>query len=148
MSDDITRFSGEYAWLGNFFPVVVELDGELYPSVESTYQAAKTLDPAKRREISDAPAAGKAKRLGRQVKLRGDWESIKLDVMKGLLRQKFSESPLKEKLLDTYPLGLAEGNAWGDSWWGVCYPDLVSTGVGENMLGKLLMEVREELRRK
>ena len=136
---DITSFTGEYRFLSNFFPAVVTLDGETYPSVEHAYQAAKTTSPIAREAIRTCPKPGQAKRNGRMVQLRPDWEEIKLDVMRDLLWQKFQHYDLREQLLATGDRRLIEGNHWNDTFWGVC------RGVGQNWLGVLLMEIREEM---
>lgn len=136
----IDYFSGPYWWLSNFYPCVVELDGESYPTVEHAYQAAKTRALEDRKIIQCAETPGQAKRYGQQVLLRSDWEDIKLKVMLELLRQKFElNSMLAARLTNTFPGDLVEGNYWDDEFWGVC------NGVGENHLGKLLMLVREEV---
>lgn len=136
----IESFQGEYRFLSNFWHVYVRYDGELYPTVEHAYQAAKTLNPEFRKAIAYA-TTGEAKRMGRQVPMRPDWDSIKIDVMRDLLRQKFTEEPeLRELLLATGDAELIEGNTWGDYFWGVC------NGEGQNNLGKLLMEIRDGLR--
>ena len=132
--------AGEFKWLSNFYMVDVEYDGETYRSTEHAYQAAKTLLPAERREIQEAPTCGKSKRLGQKVALRPDWEAIKLDVMYDLLQQKFQDPELQQKLLATGDQHLVEGNTWNDHFWGVC------NGRGQNHLGRLLMDVREECR--
>lgn len=136
----IAAFKGEYRFLSNFdTTVTIEYDYAMYPSLEHAYQAAKTLDINERRKIQDCQTPGEAKRMGKTVTLRPDWENIKLHVMRDLLRKKFSVHPLREKLIQTYPMQLIEGNNWGDTYWGVC------NGKGENRLGLLLMEVRDEL---
>lgn len=135
----ITKFSGKYRFLSNFFPCNIKDDYWLvYPSVEHAFQAAKSLD-RKIRECFLNGSAGEAKIKGRRVEIRGDWEQVKVSVMKEFLRQKFTQEPLKTKLLETGDALLVEGNTWGDTFWGVC------NGEGQNMLGKLLMEVRAEL---
>ena len=134
----IDSFSGNHRFLSNFWPCSVMLDGEEYQSVEHAYVAAKTTDIVLRSIIQDCPTAGKVKQLGRKIKLRADWEEIKLSVMEDLLRQKFSEKTLKQRLLETKGYELIEGNHWNDTFWGVC------NGVGSNNLGKLLMKIREE----
>ena len=83
-----------------------------------------------------------AKRIGRKVNLRADWEDVKCDIMKELLKKKFENAELAEKLLATGDMELVEGNNHGDRFWGMV------NGVGKNMLGKLLMEVRDDLRNK
>lgn len=134
----IDSFNGKYRFLSNFYPSKVSLDGWEFPTVEHAFQAAKTLDGNKRRQIQQAAKPGDAKRLGRTVNLRADWEDAKIDVMRQLLRRKFSDPFLLSQLLTTGTEELVEGNWWRDTFWGVC------NGVGENHLGKLLMEIREE----
>lgn len=139
----IDRFDDEHRFLSNFWPAAVQLDGYTYPTVEHAYQAAKTLSAKERTAIAmihpDSP--GRAKQLGRKVTKRKDWEQIKLSVMLTLLRQKFAPGTgLARQLLATGNSELIEGNNWGDMYWGRV------EGVGLNHLGRLLMQVREELR--
>ena len=138
--NEINNFSGDFAWLSNFFPVSVTYQNLKFNSVENAYQAAKCKNPADMEQfISIVP--GKAKRLGRTVEVREDWEDIKVYVMKDLLIQKFSNgSTLAELLLMTDSANLVEGNWWGDTFWGVC------KGTGQNILGQLLMLQRDNLR--
>lgn len=137
----IDRFSGAYAVLSNFYPSVVRLDGVEYPSVEHAYQAAKTFNLREREGIRRAPKPGTAKALGRMVRLRVDWEDVKLKVMKDLVRQKFQGAKAQAMLMATGDAVLIEGNYWNDTFWGIC------NGKGENHLGRILMEVRAEIRR-
>lgn len=145
MPERIDRFVGQYRFLSNFWLCSIEYHDVLYPSVEHAYQAAKSTDPTEREIIRDAYRPGVAKQLGRSaLYVRPDWDSVKLDVMELLLRKKFSRylNPvLAQKLLDTGDAELVEDNNWGDTFWGVC------RGEGENHLGRLLMEIREGLRR-
>lgn len=136
----IKGFDGtEFAFLSNFFPSTVWYEGLEFPTVEHAFQAAKTLDVFRRVEIQKAATPGKAKRLGRKVEMRSDWEEIKDLVMLNLLTQKFSIPHLKSALLATETAFLEETNTWGDQYWGVC------EGKGLNHLGKLLMVVRSWL---
>ena len=138
----IAEFQGEYRFLSNFYPAVVEFEGITYPHVEGAYQSAKTLDMNERRRIAAIADPAEAKRAGRALKYRDDWEAVKFDVMETCVRYKFTHHPeLRAKLLATGNALLEEGNNWGDRIWGVV------DGVGENRLGKLLMKVRDELRR-
>jgi len=136
----IKEFQGANRWLSNFTLCVVELDGVVYPSTENAYQAAKTVSIEERKPF-ETSTPGQAKRLGRSVSLRDDWESEKLIVMEYLNRQKFSKAPFKSMLLATGMREIQEGNTWGDTFWGVC------NGRGENNLGKLIMRIREELQK-
>ncbi len=134
-----------YKFLSNFFPSTVTStdyrDHNVYPTVEHAYQASKSIDPVVREKICAAPTPGMAKKAGRAAGLRPDWEDVKLRIMLDLLRDKFSGS-LGAALLATEDEQLIEGNTWGDRFWGVY------NGMGENHLGRLLMQVRDELREK
>jgi len=141
MTEPITSFNGRYRFLSNFAPCKVIYDGLEYSSTEAAYQAAKTFDASQRRQIREASSPGEAKKLGRKVTMRPDWDNIKLQIMEDLLRKKFSQSDFKRALLNTADAELCEGNYWGDIFWGVC------RGKGENHLGKLLMKIREDLRK-
>jgi ribA/ribD-fused uncharacterized protein len=137
----IGPFRGELRWLSNFWPALVKLDGELYPTVEHAYVAAKTKDPMIRSVIQTTAKPGEVKRLGRQFDLREDWDAIKLQVMEDLLWQKFQDPELRGKLLATDDIPIVEINTWNDTFWGQC------KGKGQNKLGKLLMKIREALRK-
>lgn len=136
----IDSFKNEYAFLSNFYPCRLDYDGLSFTSVESAFQATKTTDIETRRRFVDLTPS-EAKRLGRQVVLRQDWEYVKLSVMEDLLRKKFSDKnlELKQKLIATNDAKLIESNWWNDRFWGLC------RGKGENNLGKLLMKIRKEL---
>lgn len=136
----IDKFDGDYAFLSNFYFSPIKEGVITYPTVEHYFQAQKTTNPETRFFISKAANPSEAKRRGRRVELRSDWEDIKFSLMERGLRAKFMIPELREKLLATGEEELVEGNWWGDTCWGVC------NGVGENNLGKLLMKIREELR--
>lgn len=142
MTDKIHEFQGKYRWLSNFWPCEVWYEHERYPSVEHAYQAAKTDDVNERDIIRRAPTPAMAKKAGNLIFLKEWTDSKKLNVMEGLLVQKFRKGNyLSKKLLDTGDLELIEGNNWGDTFWGVC------RGQGSNHLGQILMKIREELRK-
>lgn len=147
----INSFSGRYAFLSNFYPCVIEHQGLKYSSVETFYVAMKAdtdqyingkyyTSGDFREMISKLDNPGLAKKIGRQVKLRKDWDSKKLEFMNWAVREKFKDESLKELLLLTGEQELVEGNWWGDTFWGVC------NGKGQNNLGKILMSVRDEIR--
>jgi ribA/ribD-fused uncharacterized protein len=139
MSKVIDSFRGEYEFLSNFYVHPVTYENMVYPTTEHAFQAAKSLDINKRKEIKKAKTARAAKKLGRKVDLRKDWEFIKVDVMRTVLKDKFKDPVLRQLLLDTGDARLVEGNTWGDTFWGVC------KGQGKNWLGKLLMEIRQDV---
>lgn len=131
----INRFTGDFAFLSNFAPCKVVYENDIYNSVEHAYQAAKTLNKDKRLLIRSG-TAGQAKKIGKGVKLRDNWDLVKISIMRELLIQKFSQEPFKTLLENTKNQELIEGNYWGDTYWGVFNEK------GENNLGKLLMEIR------
>jgi ribA/ribD-fused uncharacterized protein len=135
----INSFSGKYHFLSNFYPVKISLDEVVYPTVEHAYQAAKTFSEDQRAAILKSETPGIAKRLGRLVTLRNDWEDVKFLLMKELVTQKFCYPELEDLLKSTYPHELIEGNTWGDTYWGVC------NGVGHSHLGNILTEIRFRL---
>lgn len=84
-----------------------------------------------------------AKRRGRNVKLRADWDAVKDGIMEEIVRAKFTQNKdLGEKLLATGDAVLIEGNTWNDRYWGVD----IKTGAGHNHLGKIIMKIRTELK--
>ena len=142
--EPITKFTGRYRFLSNYYLVQVKSDGIWYPSVEHAYQAAKVRDHTTKILILNQVTPNDAKKFIRKNKItiRGDWEEIKMEVMYNLLLQKFGENTfLKEMLLKTNGAPLINGNFWGDNFWGVNE----KTMRGENHLGKMLMEIRRRL---
>jgi ribA/ribD-fused uncharacterized protein len=140
MTGKIDSFKGAWEFLSNFWPCRITHDGIEYPTTEHAYQALKTTNKDIRRAIAQAASPYLAKKAGKAVQLREDWEQVKVPVMRFLLRLKFYHAPYTKALLATGDDQLIEGNYWKDTFWGVC------DGVGENWLGRLLMEIREELR--
>lgn len=141
MMTSIVRFRGKYRFLSNFWPAEVEYEGVKYPTVEHAYQAAKSENPEYRKWVLEAEDPSAAKKLGSCVELREGWNKMRMEVMAGLVMQKFSRHPsLKALLLETEDAPLIEGNNWGDRFWGVC------NGTGENNLGKILMNTRSHLK--
>lgn len=128
--------SEEYKFLANFYGSFVTLDGEYYPTVEHAFQAAKTPSSTSRAKIRAAKTASEAKRIGRSAPLRPDWNQVRESVMRDLVEQKFSASYLRDKLLATENATLVSG---GDQFWGCI------NGVGQNRLGKILMDIRNSL---
>jgi ribA/ribD-fused uncharacterized protein len=135
----IDSFRGQHAFLSNFHPSPLTIDGITYATVEHAFQAAKTHNRAEKAQIAEASTPGKAKRLGRRVQLRPDWESVKIGIMEALVRLKFqTHADLRAQLLETGDAELVEGNNWNDTFWGVC------RGKGRNELGRILTQVRQE----
>ena len=142
----ITEFDGKYAFLSNFFYAPFVYDGIIYPTNEHFFQAMKTLDQEKRKQIAEAKTPGAAKRMGRQVQLREDWEEVKYAAMRVGVERKFDAHPgLAEKLIATGDAILVEGNSWHDNTWGSCFCPKCAAIAGKNWLGEILMERRKEL---
>ena len=142
----ITEFDGKYAFLSNFFYAPFVYDGIIYPTNEHFFQAMKTLDQEKRKQIAEAKTPGAAKRMGRQVQLREDWEQVKYTAMRVGVERKFDAHPgLAEKLIATGDAILIEGNSWHDNTWGSCFCPKCAAIAGKNWLGEILMERRKEL---
>lgn len=139
----INSFHGKYGFLSNFYPSPIVMEGITYPTVEHYFQAMKTTSVIVRQEIAKAHNPGSAKRRGRKLLLRKGWELLKIMVMLEGLTAKFTTHPeLQDKLIATAPHQLVEGNTWGDKYWGVC------NGEGQNMLGLILMLIRNILSQK
>jgi ribA/ribD-fused uncharacterized protein len=136
----ITSFIGKYFFLSNFYPCQVLYEGIEYDSTEHAFVAAKSDDIRDREYIATIPTAGKAKQYGRRLILRPGWDSMRVQIMRDIVSIKFaSHDYLSSALLDTGEEELVEGNYWDDTFWGQC-----PVGVGENNLGKILMEIRSE----
>lgn len=142
----ISEFDGPYRFLSNFYNHQVTYGGFTYMNSEAAFQAQKTLDISLRRRFMYLQP-NEAKKLGRSVKLRPNWDDIKDDIMLDIIRAKFSDAKLASKLASTKDAMLVEGNWWHDNHFGNCYCERCSNIKGENILGKCLMKVRQELRR-
>lgn len=137
----ITEFKDEYSFLSNFYPCKVRSNCIDYLCSEAAYQAEKSTNPKVRQEFITLNGA-QSKKHGKQIRIRLNWEDIKVDCMYWIVRAKFEQNPeLAAKLLGTGSEEIVEGNAWHDTFWGQC-----PIGTGENHLGKILMRVRDELK--
>lgn len=140
----IGPFSGEYRFLSNFYPE----PSRSGLTNEHFFQAEKSFDPEERAFVMRASNPGEAKRRGRQITLRPDWDAVKDSVMLAGLRSKFySDENLRRLLIATGNESIAEVNTWGDTYWGVerlDHPNVGEMFFGKNMLGTLLMQVRSE----
>jgi ribA/ribD-fused uncharacterized protein len=134
------RRKEEYGWLSNFERTPVLVAGTIYQTNEHYYQSMKSKNPFLREWIENAPTPYYAMIAGRSLKLEDhvdNWYIKKADVMKRGIRAKFKNSVLRQKLLDTEDAILHEDSPT-DIFWGK---------KGKDMLGKLLMEVREEIKK-
>ena len=110
----IDNFEGKYRFLSNFYEHPLTVDGLTYRNAEAAFHAAKSV--TNRREEFTTLSARDAKRLGRKVDLRPDWEIVKDDWMYHVLQCKFSDVELKIKLIMTGDEDLKEGNTWHDNY--------------------------------
>lgn len=139
MSEKIDRFDGKYRFLSNFADCRVVYGRVDYKNAEAAFQAQKTLDMDERERIAEMDP-GQAKRAGRRVSLRHDWEDVKRAEMARIVAAKFrQDGDLARLLLETGSAELVEGNTWNDTFWGVC------RGKGQNWLGRILMALRQEM---
>lgn len=131
---------GDKRFLSNYHYTEIVYNGLRVPSTEHAYQMMKATNNEDKLYVAFQPTANMARKAGKKITCRSDWESIKVDVMREVNRIKYQDPELREKLIATGDDELVEYNWWGDIFWGVC------EGKGKNMLGKILMELREELR--
>lgn len=139
---EIRGFFGPFRFLSNFYILSngVGFEELCYPSVEHAYQAAKW-PRHQRSQFLDVTAA-QAKRLGKEAPALNvkKWNKNKAELMRCLVYQKFDQNvPLRKLLVDMDGYVLDERNSWGDVYWGTNIQ-----GEGENVLGKILMGVRDK----
>jgi ribA/ribD-fused uncharacterized protein len=137
------RVSDDFGCFSNFAPYPVRMDGKLWPTSEHYFQAQKFEKAAHQESIRRTKSPMIAARMGRDRKkpLRRGWESVKVAIMREVVRAKFNQhDDIRQVLLSTGDAKIAE-HTENDSYWGDG-----GDGSGKNMLGRILMEVREELR--
>lgn len=138
--DSFTLVSG-YGFLSNFHTSSIWVNGKKYSSVEHAYQAHKTTDESSHELIRNSKSPAEAKKLGRSLPLRSDWEEVKIPLMREFIQKKFENPFLAHQLLSTGDAELVYGNKWNDRFWGIC------RGSGQNILGIILMETRDNLKK-
>ena len=126
--------------LSNFAPLDVSYDGEIWPTVEHAFQAAKCVRADDRRKVADAASPAIARRIGKRVELRSGWDDMRRELMVALCRDKLARhAELRERIVATGDEDLVHEAPW-DSFWGSG-----RTGKGRNELGKVYMELRSEI---
>eukprot|EP01060_Flectonema_neradi_P012285 TRINITY_DN19156_c0_g1_i1.p1 TRINITY_DN19156_c0_g1~~TRINITY_DN19156_c0_g1_i1.p1 ORF type:complete len:155 (+),score=22.89 TRINITY_DN19156_c0_g1_i1:55-519(+) len=144
--DDEIRFYSTRELFGgfsNFSKHIVDLDGHAWRTSEHYFQAMKFEGHPDYMDILNAPDARTAANMGRDRcrPLRSDWDAVKDDIMRKVLRAKFTQhEDLNKLLLGTGDMTIIEDTK-NDSYWGNGGDD-----TGKNMLGKLLVELRTQLR--
>lgn len=143
----INSFKGEYGFLSNFHSVTIEYKGLVYPNVEAAFQAQKCASEEAKLKYTKKMNPLAAKQMGkREPGLPENWNDIAGDIMEDILRVKFSNEELRQKLLATGDAELIEGNHWHDNRWGQCSCEKCRDKKAENLLGKILMQIRSEIR--
>lgn len=138
---DITSFTGENLFLNNRWPCKIKFEGEIYPSVEHAFEAARTLDKEERIQFATIHMRSlEVKRAGKFITERPNWDRHRLAIMNNLVTQKFLNGPILMKLLIETDGLLIDGNSWGETFWGES-----PLGTGQNQLGHILMRLRAKL---
>lgn len=136
------KINDEYGCFSNFAHYGFELDGKWWMTSEHYFQAQKFCGTEYEEIIRLLDNPMKAAEMGRnrELPLRVDWEQVKDDIMRKAVLAKFTQNKeIKNVLLSTGKETIVE-NTSNDYYWG-CGKD----GSGKNMLGIILMEVREKL---
>lgn len=144
MSIDFYKEFGEYGYLANYSPHGFYKDGTYYPTVEHYYQSEKFTDEEIKHKIIAAKTPKEASEIGRSrdLKRKANFRKEKLKVMYTGVLEKFRQNPeIRSKLIETRNEIIREMTV-KESFWGVG-PDLD----GENHIGKILMAVREQLKK-
>jgi ribA/ribD-fused uncharacterized protein len=131
-------FIGRLAFCSNFYYSPLTFRHIVYPTAEHAYQATKMVRQRDRDEVARQLTPYMAKQRARAGMMHPEWDGVKLAVMHAILRAKFDTYAMHRKLVATGTEELVEHNTWGDTYWGMC------RGMGQNHLGRLLMQVRTE----
>lgn len=134
----IGSFRNEYAFLSNMYPCRVLYDGIMYSNAEAAFQAQKCVDE-KQKEAFAKLSGIEARKMGRTMPMRSDWNSVRVGIMGAVIHAKFFQNHELAQKLVNIDGDIAENNTWGDTFWGIC------NGRGENMLGRILMNTRDFL---
>lgn len=144
----IDSFKGANSIFSNFYENInypFIFNGLMFFSGEAAFQSAKTLDNEIRKKFCNLHP-NEAKIFGHQIELRPDWDEIKDEIMYQVVKAKFTSHPtMRRRLTNTYPKMLIEGNTWHDNHFGSCKCQRCKNISKENVLGKVLMRVREEM---
>lgn len=146
MDNIIGPFRNEYSFLSNMYSCQVTIEGMgTFTCAEAAFQACKCTNQEDMKSFFGI-SGREAKKLGRKINCRTDWDNVRVDMMRKVVQAKFTMPELADKLIATGDEELVEINTWNDKFWGAVYED--EALVGENNLGKILMAVRAELQEK
>lgn len=136
----IRGFFGRNAWLGNSYPVKFRLHGMFWKSVDHYIFACRAIKESDRDAVRNAKTPIEARVISKEIKWRPDWKEADAKNVNEAVEAKFTQNAeLGRKLIYTRDIELVHENRWNDKLWGVCDDE------GENLLGKLLMEVRDRI---
>lgn len=144
--EKISSFRDEYRFLSNFYQIKITYKGKTYHNVEAAFQAQKCIKEEEKVKFTLIKNPVRAKQMGKKVELRSDWNQVSPIIMKELIMIKFANEDLKAKLLATKDAYIEEGNQWHDNFWGRCICEKCKDKSSKNILGTILMEVREYYR--
>ena len=140
MNDPIFFYEHEYYVFSNFSSFMLEWKGKLWPTSEYAYQAERFEDEGKIRNMRSSHEAFKFAQDNKNLQV-ANWNDIKVGIMKEILKEKVKQHPyVMKKLLESGERELIE-DSWRDDFWG-----WGPNKDGKNMLGKLWMEVRSEIK--
>lgn len=145
--DQVFFYEQEFYVLSNFSAFTLIWKGIRFDTSEAAYHFEKfetKEDLYKLKEqILYAPSAHEAFKIAQKNKhlIRKDWDEVKVPIMKEILRAKvYQHEYVRKKLLETGDRELIE-DSWRDDFWG-----WGKNQDGKNILGKLWMEIREEIK--
>lgn len=146
MAIKFNKTDQKYGCFSNFYPCTITFNGLTYKNSEAAWQSQKIVSESQRKEFTTLNPS-EAKKLGRRVELRKDWEDVKYNIMVDICMAKFSQNPeLGEILKSTGSEEIIENTTgWHDNIWGNCDCEKCKNKPGQNLLGKALMEVRSKL---
>jgi ribA/ribD-fused uncharacterized protein len=136
-------YENDFYPLSNFSAFTLQWKGLKFDTSEAAYHWEKFTGHVIQSRILSAPSAHEAFKTAENFRYlcRPDWDNVKVGIMKDILRAKAKQHEyVRRKLLETGDRELIE-DSWRDGFWG-----WGPNKDGQNMLGKLWMEIREELK--
>ncbi|MFZ2484418.1 MAG: NADAR family protein [Minisyncoccia bacterium] len=140
--DPVFFYEREFYVFSNFSSFMLEWKGKLYPTSEHAYHSEKFEDEVIKEAIRNCRSAHDAFKLAKEnsTKYKNNWDEIKLGVMNEIIRAKVAQHPyVRKKLIESGERQIIE-DSWKDDFWG-----WGAGKNGENHLGKIWMEVRQEV---
>ena len=136
--ESVNSFTKDYQFLSNSYNSPVEIGGIVYTNAESAFWAQRVKDSRARNKFARL-SGNKARAKAIQAEPVEDWDTNINQYMEQVLRSKFKDPKMKNLLLKTKGMKLINTNTYRDDYWGVYM------GKGKNILGRLLMKIRDEV---